>query len=36
VLDDSLLELYQEGIVDGAAVMARLQDPEKMKAVATR
>jgi twitching motility protein PilT len=36
LLDDALIELYQEGIVDGAAVMARLQDPEKMKAVATR
>jgi twitching motility protein PilT len=31
LLDDSLMELHQSGIVDTASVMPRLQDPEKMK-----
>jgi twitching motility protein PilT len=36
LLDDSLLELYQDGQVDAATVMPRFQDPEKARQVVSR
>ncbi len=33
LLDDSLLQLYREGLVDAATVMPRFQDPEKARKV---
>jgi Tfp pilus assembly pilus retraction ATPase PilT len=36
LLDDTLLELYQEGVVHASDVMPRLQDPEKARALLAR
>ena len=33
LLDDSLLDLYRQGIVDYVDVVTRIQDPEKLKAL---
>ncbi|MBC8426453.1 PilT/PilU family type 4a pilus ATPase [bacterium] len=33
LLDDSLLQLYRDGVVDAATIMPRFQDPEKARQV---
>ncbi len=33
LLDDSLLQLYRDGVVDAATIMPRFQDPEKAREV---
>lgn len=33
LLDDSLVELYQSGVVDAASVVTRIQDREKLRRV---
>ena len=33
LLDDSLLQLHQQGVVDYVDVVTRVQDPEKLKSL---